>query len=203
MRVALTIAVLCASATPLAAQNTTAQAVDRFSQAVIAARENDFVNAFNIFETLALAGDSEAAYNLALLYKRGWGRPENFRSALYWAWLSSLGGVAEAVALADGLAGLVPADVRNEEADRLSTELENRIEAGDRTAIIQYARVQSDILGEPNLQKAYVWYSIAAAIGLSEGRHAMIKISASLSSAELVEVQGMAADVFAESPFVN
>ena len=197
----LSLGVLFAAVQDAAANSPDPEPSTPFSEAVEAFRGADYPRAVIIFETLARSGDAQAAYNLALLYKRGWGRPQNFRDALFWAWASWLGGVREAADLAEGLKQMVPADVRQAASDRLVAVLAARLDAGDTTAILQYARLHADILEEPDLRNAFVWYAIAGALGISGSDQPMARISAQFAPPELVEAQDLAAQIFAKSRF--
>lgn len=65
-------------------------------EGVQAIDNGDFVTAFKTFETAAEAGDREAQYNLALMYKQGKGTLQDITKAAKWMRLSADQGLPEA-----------------------------------------------------------------------------------------------------------
>ena len=73
--------VLAAVMAPAVAQEAAAPA-DPYAQAIAAYKAGDAGGAAALFHKLALAGDADAQFNLALLYWQGEGIPQNRREAL-------------------------------------------------------------------------------------------------------------------------
>lgn len=132
---------------------------------IAALRAGNAPEAAAIFHDLARAGDAEAQFNLALLYLEGVGVPQNTREALYWGWRARLSGIPAAPALLARLADSATADLREETATRINADLESRIAAGEGRAMLERSVVLSDLLPEPDLQGAYVWQALSAALG--------------------------------------
>ena len=156
-----------------------------FNRAVKAVKSKNYNEAITLFEAQAIASQHDAQYNLALLLEAGKGRPQNFQQALIWAWSAVLGGIEEAVELADELTDMIPEKALEDARESLREKLQKRIDDGDRTAVMQFASYHAMLLEEADFETAYVWYSIAAAIGEEgsiEARDASRWVTSSVSS---------------------
>jgi hypothetical protein len=140
---------------------------DPFDTALQAAAEGRDGEAAAAFHGLAMAGDAEAAYNLALLFATGRGIPQNDTEALYWAWRARLADVHAASDLLDRLWPHPDEARRKIVSDRLEGVLRPVAEAGDGAAMLQLAAVLSVVRSEADLTEAYGWQSLAAALDVS------------------------------------
>ena len=137
-----------------------------FKEAVQAVKDKNYTDAIALFEVQAKLPRHDAQYNLAVLLNAGKGRPRNYVDALYWSWQAQLGNIEDAEDLADDIVDLLPPKVADEVRSRVGKTLEARIEADDISAIPQFANFHLEILAEPDYSNAYVWHSIATALGL-------------------------------------
>ena len=133
--------------------------------AIAALRAGRGPEAATIFLSLARSGNGDAQFNLALLYLEGVGVPQNAREALYWGWRARLSGIPAAPALLARLAEEATPDLRDETAGRITADLQPRIDAGEGRAMLERSVLLSDLLPEPDLEGAYVWQALAAALG--------------------------------------
>ncbi|MBA4351972.1 MAG: sel1 repeat family protein, partial [Rhodobacter sp.] len=115
--------------------------------------------------TLARAGGAEAQFNLALLYAEGIGVPQNDRESLYWAWRARLAGIPAARTLITKMEPAATPELRTEIATRITADLEPRIAGGEGRAMLERSVLLLDLLAEPDLQAAYVWQALSAALG--------------------------------------
>lgn len=164
------LALLAATAPPAFAADATlvsapADAGPSIPDAIAALRAGRGPEAATIFLALARAGDGEAQFNLALLYLEGVGVPQNTREALYWGWRARLSGIPAAPTLLARLADEATPDLRSETATRINADLESRVISGEGRAMLERSVILSDLLPEPDLQGAYVWQALAAALG--------------------------------------
>jgi len=80
-----------------------------------------YATALREWRPLAKQGDADAQYNLALMYDRGYGVPQDYVQAHMWYHLAGANGHIDAVTLRDRLAKhMSPADIS--EAQRLARE---------------------------------------------------------------------------------
>lgn len=193
---ALLAAALLAGAGQAAGRTAEGPAEAAFAAAVAAVRDHDYREAVDLFEALAVAADHDAQYNLALLLRRGLGRPQNFPAALEWAVQAQLGGVRRAPPLVAELrAALPPAEVAAVMA-RVRAALEVRLQAGDAAAIAQFVDFCLDHLEEPDTQAALIWALVGAALDLPGAAARRDGIAGMVGMDDLLEAQAAAADMF-------
>ncbi len=204
----LTLALTLATQTSLATDNATASDTDltsdaAFNRAVQAVKNKDYDAAIRIFEAQAEASQHDAQYNLAVLLHAGKGRPQNFQQALIWAWSAVLGGIEEATELADELADMIPEKALDAARESLREKLQTRIDAGDRTAVMQFASYHETLLAEADFETAYIWYSIAAAIGEDGSIKARDDAQGKVDDEDIVTLQVKAGTIFEGLTFKN
>ena len=200
---ALFLASAMVAGTPSFADSRSIDASDAtFNEAVKAVKDKDFGHAMTLFTLQAENHQHDAQYNLALLLEAGKGAPQDFVSALDWAWSAQLGGITDAEELADGLADILPEGAIAAVRKSVATRLQARIDAGDAAAIPQFAAYQLIMLEEPNYETAYIWYSIAAALGLKGTLEARDDARKNVEDDRIVELQAEAGTIY-ESLNIN
>ncbi len=167
-----------------------------FQEAIKAYKTKDYVHAFRLFEVQANAAQHDAQYNLALLLKTGRGTPQHYPDALMWAWLSHLGGIEKAKAMADEVVDKLDEASVTAVREKIAERLQKRIEGGDKKAVMQFARYHLEIVAESDYQKAYFWYSIAAALGLEGGSEGRDAAAEELSAEQIISTQEEARSAF-------
>lgn len=160
-----------------------------FMEAVEAAKAGNYDQAFKLFELQAEAAQHDAQFNLALMLKTGRGTPQHYADALMWAWLSHLGGIEKGKPLADEILDVLPEATIEEVRQNIAANLKARIDKGDKAAVMQYARHFMEILAEEDYEQAYLWYSIAAAIGSEGGQEARDLVAENLDAEVMITLQ--------------
>lgn len=171
---------------------------EMFLNAVAAVEKKDFVEAVRLFEVLAEEGEPASEYNLSLLHYKGLGTPENYKSALYWAWNASLDGYEKAPALVD--------DIRDEVTDKLVTEvaqsviesLTEKAMAGDNQAAIKLGKTYYSLFIEPDIKNAYIWFVIAQALSVEGSDELLSKVKKEIETPDLLLFQIDASSTFSE-----
>lgn len=179
---------------PVSAQIDTSNAT--FNEATQAVKDRNFRHAVRLFSLQANNNQHDAQYNLALLMHAGKGTPQDFAAALTWSWAAQLGGIEAAEELADELTGYLPEDTIEEIRKAVARRLKSRIKDGDPAAIPQFARYNLLMLEEPNYDMAYVWFSIAAALGLEGAMVARDDARESVEDEKIVELQREAGTIY-------
>lgn len=174
-----------------------------FAQAVEAINERDYAKGFQIFQTLAQADVADAQYNLAVLYNAGLGRPVNYRESAYWASLAHLQGIAKAQPLATRTKENLTEDAQKHLANRLQQKLADDIEAGKPKAAHQMAELTYKMMPEPDLETAYVWYSICNALGIKPCSAGVKEVGSQLEADQILKAQQRASEVFDSSPYAK
>mgnify|MGYP001038427057 FL=1 len=169
---------------------------ETFNEAVSAVKSKDYVRAVDLFEPLANAGLHDAQYNLAVLLRRGLGRPQDFRTALKWSWLAQLGDIKRAKKTSEELADMFSDELLVEIREEVRLFLKNQIDQGDRIALLHYGQFFIEIMDEPNYNEAYVWHSIAAAFRIKGSIAGREEIASELDVEMLPELQATARVAF-------
>ena len=172
-----------------------------FKEAVQAVKDKNYTHAIALFEEQAKLPRHDAQYNLAVLLNAGKGRPRNYADALYWSWQAQLGNIEDAEDLADDIVDLLPPKVADEVRSRVEKTLQTRIEASDISAIPQFANFHLEILAEPDYGNAYIWHSIATALGLAGSSNARDDAESQLDSKDLVTLQTKTQELFEKHNF--
>tara|TARA_B100000575_G_scaffold278768_1_gene266419 strand:- start:190 stop:819 length:630 start_codon:yes stop_codon:yes gene_type:complete len=167
-----------------------------FVEAVNAVKNKDYVNAVKLFTSQAEGNQHDAQYNLAVLLKAGKGAPQDFLKSLSWAWAAHLGGIEAAEDLSDELLDLIPEESIEAARKVVSTRLRSRIDNGEKPALMQFARFHAELLDEADFERAYIWYSIAAAIGLEGAFEARDETLSDVEEEKIVELQVEAGTIF-------
>lgn len=167
-----------------------------FAEAVQAVKDKNYQHAVNLFELQAFAAQHDAQYNLALLLQSGKGRPQNYQQALFWAWSAFLGGIEPAQELSEDLKNLLPEDSLKVTREKLIETLQDRIDSGDRSALMELALFYKEIAEEPNFEEAYLWYSIASAFLLEGAIFERDEAAGKVDTKSMVELQERAGTIF-------
>ena len=167
-----------------------------FAEAVQAVKDKDYQHAVNLFELQAFAAQHDAQYNLALLLKSGKGRPQNYQQALFWAWSAYLGGIEPAKELSDELKKLLPEDSLKMTRENVVDILQDQINAGDRSALMELALFYREVAEQPNFEEAYMWYSIASAFLIDGAISERDEAASSIEPKSIVELQDRAGKIF-------
>ena len=167
-----------------------------FQEAVKAVKEKNYAHAYSLFELQAQAAQHDAQFNLALLLKSGRGTPQHYPDALMWSWLSYLGGIEKSKMLADEVIEFLTPDMISAVREKIAARLRQRIDNGDKDAVMQFARYHLEIAEEPDYQQAYFWYSIAAAIGIEGSLQARDDAADNLDTEQVLATQEEARSTF-------
>jgi hypothetical protein len=193
---------LLIAGTGLAAEGSDASP-DPFDAAVDAVKAEDFGLANDLFFALAEQDDHDAQFNLAILLEAGKGTPQNYTLALEWAWLAQLGGVERAKGLADRLAEKLLPATKDTIAERIDTRLQARLSRGDAAAIMQYVQFNQAILARPDLETAYIWTLIGAALNIEQAAKTRNDIEATLEMRDVLTAQQTARGMFVDQDMAS
>lgn len=187
----------------LSANTHETDADQQFEEAVTAVHEKAYRKALMLFKNLAEDDISDAQFNAALLIKAGMGQPRNYSEAYYWAVLSDLGGEPRAETLVSELADILPAEDIDSNHSRILDRLTKQLSDGTSQAIIKFARLHFEFLTEPDYETAYIWYSIAQAMGIKGGFEGSKDVAGYLESVDLIAAQNKSVEIFESSAFAG
>jgi hypothetical protein len=167
-----------------------------FAAALTVYQAGDPVAAVTRFRELAEAGDVRAQLNLALMLRRGHGRPRNDEAAFYWAWRARLGGHQDAPRLTEVIAADLPAASVQQVARRLDEDLAALADAGRASAMLDRARVALRLAADPDREQALAWASVAGALGVPGAAELRDALGRELGGARRVAAQKRAERLF-------
>jgi len=183
-----------------AEEHKTPISADMFLNGVAAVEKKDFVGAVKLFTALAEDGEPASQYNLSLLHYKGLGTPENYKSALYWAWSASLDGYEKAPSLVDDIRDDVTDDLVTEVAESIVESLTEKAMSGDDTASIKLGKTYFSLFLEPDIQNAYIWFVIAQALSVEGSDELLKEVKKDIETADLLSFQADATAKFNEIP---
>lgn len=202
IKIALTGVILCGfcwAAAPAIADMRTSDAT--FNEAVTAVKNKDYAHAVRLFQLQAEASQHDAQHNLAILIKSGKGTPQDFQQALIWSWSAQLGGIEAAHEVSEELVEMLPDESVDQARDAVASRLQQRIADGDRQAVSQFASYHITLLPEEDYAQAYIWFSIAAALGLEGSIEARDTAMDEIEVEDLVALQKQAGTIFESLTF--
>jgi len=167
-----------------------------FNEAVQAVKDKNFRHAVKLFSIQAQNNQHDAQYNLALLLEAGKGAPQDFTSALTWAWAAQLGGIEAAEDLAEDLAGYLPEKAIEGVRKEVEERLRARIDEGQAAAVTQFADFHLTMLEEPDYEAAYIWHAIGAALGLEGSLEARDDARENVDDEKIVDLQREAGTIY-------
>jgi len=171
---------------------------EMFLNAVSAVEKKDFVEAVRLFSALAENGEPASQYNLSLLHYKGLGTPENYESALYWAWSASLDGYEKAPSLVDNIRGDVTDELVTQVAGRIIESLTEKAMSGDDNASIKLGKTYYNLVIEPDIKNAYIWSVIAQALSVEGSDELLREVKKEIETADLLLFQADAIETFNE-----
>lgn len=144
------------------------------------------------FQTAANAGHGEAQFNLAVMMAKGDGTLQDDQQALYWAWRSRMAGVKRAVTLVEYLNTRLPGDVNTKVATDLELTYINLFEDGNAKSALAVGRIHNEIYPERNIEMAYKWFTIAAALNVKYAKAFREAVSLELDAVQRASAQTQA-----------
>ena len=157
-----------------------------FQEATEAVKEKRYLKAINLFEKLGNDFEADAQYNLAILLKSGRGKPQDYKAALKWGWLSLLGNIEAADKLVDEIKGIVP-------------ELELKKIRKDVKEFIAISQMGNYFLVVPETEEykdAYLWFLIAAAFQIDGSIEKRDRVESEVESKDILKIQSKALELF-------
>ena len=167
-----------------------------FTDAVAAFEKKDFQTAIELFSLLAEKGEPTSQHNLSLLYLKGLGSPVNYKRALRWAWLASLGGNKSAPELVDDIREMITEDLIDIVSQEIVTELKEEAMAGDINTPEKLGKTYYQLFVTPDLKEAYIWFLIAQAFGHESPSQLLAEVEEQIEMADRIAYQDEALETF-------
>ncbi len=154
--------------------------------------------ALAIWSGLAERDFAPAQHNLALLYEKGQGTPQNLVQALQWFLLAELNGHARSRAPRERVQGVLPAESVLSAFESVRARIAGDLLGARGVNARRYAALLLEYPRDEGAppEDSYVWYSVAAALGDARAIADRDRIAADLAPARLVELQDLATRIF-------
>ena len=160
-----------------------------FKMATDFVKERKYSDAVSIFRELAKNDEHDAQYNLAFLISDGKGITKNYSEALFWAFLSHLGKIEKAKDLTEDLKDIVPEKVLKDVRDKVLKHLLERFDNRDRAVLTELGDFYLLVLDEQDFENAYIWYSVASALGVENSGEIRDKVEKELEPDTIIKMQ--------------
>ena len=160
-----------------------------FKTATDFVKEKNYADAVSIFEELARNDEHDAQYNLAFLINSGKGTTKNYSEALFWAFLSKLGNIEKAEELTEDLVKIVPEKVLKEVREKVLQHLLARFDNKEKAVLTQLGDFYLFVLDEQDFENAYLWYSVASALGVENSGDIRDKVEKELEPDTIIKIQ--------------
>ena len=165
----------------------------------------DYSLAVSIFKKMSVQNEYDAQYNLAYLIRSGKGVTQNYSEALFWALSAKLGlktwldlskknekleqDLRKANDLASDLIDLLPEKTAESVRKDLLSYLLERFKKKEIEVVTQLGDYFLIIVEDENNADAYMWYSVASALGVEGAYSERDKVERKLDSDTLVKMQ--------------
>ena len=167
-----------------------------FENAILLYRNNDYEQALKKFEKLSDFGDAKSQHNLAVMYYKGQGIPQNFNKAYYWSIVSMLNGQKKSEILVKNnkkrVSDINKVEIENEVKDNL----EKAVNEGKTYAVIPLAKWYLTFPKKPDYNNSYLWLSVASALNIDNSNKARNSIIKKIKYKDLDEIQNEANEIF-------
>lgn len=167
-----------------------------FEDAVIHYKKNDYKKALNKFEKLSEMGYAKAQYNLAVIFYKGLGVPQNFKKSYYWSMMSDLNGQKEARQLLSKCEKKINNESKKEIEIEIKDNLERSINEGKVFAVIPLAKWYLSTPKKPDYNNSYLWLSVASALNIKNSTEARNTIFKKIKKNDLDDIQKEANDIY-------
>ena len=167
-----------------------------FETAILLYRENNYEKALNKFEKLSDLGDAKSQHNLAVMYYKGLGIPQNFKKSYFWSIMSMLNGQKKAKALFSNNQKKVDDTNKKDIETEVKDSLEKAVDEGKIFAVIPLAKWYLTFPKKPDYNNTYLWLSVASALNINNSNKARNSIFKKVKKKDLDEIQNEADEIF-------
>ena len=150
----------------------------------------NFSEAYIIFQNLADKGDRNAQFNVSNMYANGVGITQDFKRALKWSWMCSLGGEKKFLEKINSL----KKKLDEKKIEDIAIELEKSIEKSvfkkrDINDALKLGFWYEMFSPSKDLEKAYIWYSVSVSGGLYKAMNIRERVGNQIESENITKLQ--------------
>ena len=167
-----------------------------FKNGVSLYKKKNFEKAYKQFEKLSKMGDSRSQYNLAIIFYKGQGVPQNFKNAYFWSMMSNLYGQKEGKNIVNKSLRKISSSNKDEINSEIKENLENSITDGKVFAVVPLARWYLIVPKKPDYNNSYLWLSVASALDIKNSSKARDSIFKNVNKKNLDELQKESNEIY-------
>ena len=158
-----------------------------------------FDEAFIVFFNLAQKGERDSQFNITNMFEGGVGTTQNFVEALKWCWLCALGGEKKCFKKIEKLITKIDEESLTNVSKEVEVFLEKMLyKKSDINYSLMLGFWYEKFSPEQNIEKAYMWYSVAVTGGLYKAMKNRNNAGEYLQPETLIDLQNKASKIYSE-----
>ena len=166
--------------------------------------DGEFKKSYIVFFNLSQKGHKSSIHNLSNMYFEGIGTTQNYQLSLKYTWLCSLNGNKKCINKIDRVLDKVDEDTVTNVKTEIEEMLEKKyIESSDKYAAFKLAYWYEKFSPEIDLEKSYLWYSVAVSSGNYKAMKFRDRVGESLENEIVLELQKEAFDIFTKQKYLE
>ena len=166
--------------------------------------DGEFKKSYIVFFNLSQKGHKSSIHNLSNMYFEGIGTTQDYQLSLKYTWLCSLNGNKKCINKVDRVLKKVSEDIITKIKSEIEEMLEKEyIDNLDEFAAFKLAYWHENFSPEINLEKSYLWYSVAVSSGNYKAMKFRDRVGESLENEILLELQKEAFDIFTKQKYLK
>ena len=163
-----------------------------------------FDESFIVFFNLAEKGHNDSIFNLSNMYYEGVGTIQNYKLSLKYCWLCALNGNKRCLKKLNKIKSRLSEKAIEEIANQIPEILEkNFVEFNNSKSAFKLGFWYENFSPEIDLEKSYLWYSVAVSSGNYKAMKFRDRVGESLESEILLELQKEAFDIFTKQKYLK
>ena len=172
---------------------------DYYNKGINSYKNAEFNEAFIIFFNLAQKGERDSQFNITNMYEGGVGTTQNYVEALKWCWLCALGGEKKCFKKIEKLLVKIDEESLKNVSKEVEIFLEKKLyEKSDINYSLMLGFWYEKFSPEQDIEKAYLWYSVAVTGGLYKAMKNRNNAGESLQPETLIDLQNKASKIYSE-----
>lgn len=166
--------------------------------------DGEFKESYIVFFNLSQKDHKSSIHNLSNMYFEGIGTTQDFQLSLKYTWLCSLNGNKKCINKIDRVLDKVNEDTITKMKSEVEGMLEKKyIDSTDEYAAFKLAYWHEKFSPEIDLEKSYLWYSVAVSSGNYKAMKFRDRVGESLENGILLELQKEAFDIFTKQKYLK
>ena len=164
----------------------------------------EFKKSYIVYLNLSQKGHKRSIQNLSNMYFEGIGTTQDYQLSLKYTWLCSLNGNKKCINKIERVLEKLNDDAITFVKTEIEGMLEKKyIDSTDEYAAFKLAYWHEKFSPEIDLEKSYLWYSVAVSSGNYKAMKFRDRVGESLENEVLLELQKDAFDIFSKQKYLE